>query len=201
MLRAHHVVRVAGVASIAGSLSGLLIELVLGREWGHPGTTQYESYELANRLLSVPLVLMAVGIVGVYAGYHARLRRPSTVGVSIILLGFVLMVVGNVAEFFVFTSQPYVAGFNGRNIAWMAFGLGILMVGSGGVILGITAWRTDVLPGWVCLLLALYLPLSVVAFALGYLVLGLCVVSLGVAWLRLATARRPSKADDGREGS
>ena len=186
MLRAHHFVRVAGVASIVGSLLGLFVEIVLGRQWGAPGTPQYDSYELANRLLSGPIVLMAVGIGGVYVGYHAQLRRLSTAGLCITLLGFVLMVVGNVAEFVVFTSQPYVAGVNGRNVAWMTFVFGILMVGIGGMVLGTTTWRTHVLPGWMGLLLALYLPLSIVAFALGYLVLGLCVVALGVGWILLA---------------
>lgn len=182
MFRSHHLVRVAGMATIVGSLLGLLVEIVLGRDWGAPGTTQYESYEFANRLLSLPLVLMASGLIGLYIRHHAQLRRLGTTGIVVTFVGFVLMVVGNIAEFFVFTSQPYMAGFNGRNAAWMTFGLGIVAVGIGGLVLGIATWRRHALPRWTSLLVALYLPLSIMAFSLGYLVLGICLVSLGLGW-------------------
>ncbi len=187
-MRAQHVVRVTGAASLLGSLGGLLLAILRGQQWGAPGTPQYASYALANRLLTVPLVLMAGGSVGLYLGYRRYLGWRGRVGSALTLLGFGLMVGGTLAEFVVFTAQPYVPGWNGRNVAWMTFGLGLVLGVGGSLLLGITTWRRVELPWWAELLLVLALPLSILTCLAGHGVMGLCGVWLGLGAVLLGKA-------------
>ncbi len=129
-------------------LGGVLWALWAGVEqsvgWGQPGSAAYERYELINRLLSLTILLVVVGLFGL----HAVLRRSygwlGTMGFVTLLVGFALMVAGSVGEFWVFSAQSYDA--LGRTASWALFLLGHLVLAIGTVLFGIATARAKVLP-------------------------------------------------------
>lgn len=122
-----------GASSVLGGITviPLMIAFVV-TGFGEPGTAAYETYERLNRLMAVSLLLMSVGWLG------ARLEWPSGYGrwaASVALIGSLTMVAGNVAEFWLFTDLPYGVTGNGRDLSWMAFSLGSLVMD-----IGVTCW-------------------------------------------------------------
>jgi len=102
-----------------------LFALMSSPEWGPPGTAAYLAYEARNRLIPLPLFLMALGFIVIYVGYRGIVGRLGAVAFAIILFGLALMVIGNVAEFWFFTTLSYGTS-NGRAWAWSTFLLGVL---------------------------------------------------------------------------
>ena len=119
-----------------------LFALMASPEWGPPGTTAYLAYEARNRLIPLPLFLMALGFIVIYVHHRRVVGRLGGVAFVIILLGIVLMFIGNVAEFWLFTTLPYGTS-NGRALAWSIFLVGALSFISGSPIFTFTFVR-----GW-----------------------------------------------------
>jgi hypothetical protein len=86
--------------------------------WGYPGTDAYLAYERANRLASVPLLIHVVGWTLLVRDRASR--RVAAIGG----LGSLMMVVGNVGEFWVFSEESYASV--ARNLSWLTFLLGAL---------------------------------------------------------------------------
>ena len=157
------VVRMGGLAAVLG---GTLWALwYVGAYLA--GSGGYEAY---NRLMPAVLILLAVGLLAFYAAQNARSRGwVGRAGLVVALGGFLVMIVGNVAEFWVFTEEAY--GPNSlRNSAWMAFGLGLLTVYVGTVLFGIGALRAGKLPRLGALLLVIWFPVGFAASGLLQLV-------------------------------
>lgn len=54
-----------GVISLLGGISAIPLMITFNlTDWGEPGTSAYQTYELLNRLMSVALLLMIPGWVG-----------------------------------------------------------------------------------------------------------------------------------------
>ena len=119
------------------------VELSVG--WGEPGRTAYERYELINRLLSVALLPVVVGFIGLHAVQRRRYGRLGMAGFATVLVGFMLIIAGSVGEFWVFSEQAYALP-NGRNASWALFLVGHLILTIGTVLFGIAAVRAKVLP-------------------------------------------------------
>ena len=151
-----------GVLSLLGGITAVpLMIAFMVTGYGEPGTAAYKTYELLNRLMAVSLLLMAAGWLG------ARLAWPAGIAcwaASLALIGSLIVVAGNAAEFWLFSDLPYGVPGNGRDLSWMAFSIGSLVMDIGASLLGIAVWRSGLWPRWSAALLMAALPLDVVAF-------------------------------------
>ena len=118
-----------------------LFLLMSSSEWGAPGTEAYFIYEARNRLIPFLLILIALGIVAAYLTLRSNLGRLGHLSFIISVSGAALMLVGNVSEFWFFSSQPY-GQVNARLVAWFSFLLGGLLLVVGLAIFMAAATRT-----------------------------------------------------------
>ena len=87
--------------------------------FGYPGTDAYVAYERANRLASVPLLIHL-------AGWILLIRdRGFRSVVAIGALGSLMMLAGNLGEFWIFSQDSYASAT--RNLSWFTFLLGALL--------------------------------------------------------------------------
>jgi hypothetical protein len=94
--------------------------------WGYPGTEAYLAYERANRLASVPLLIHLAGWALLV---RARVsRRVAAIGA----VGSLMMLVGNVGEFWIFSEESYASVV--RNLSWLT-----VLVGALAAIVGLIA--------------------------------------------------------------
>jgi hypothetical protein len=119
------VLAVGGFAATVWYFFGPLGSVV----WGPPGTEAYLAYERANRLASVPLLIH-------FAGWSLLvrdrgLRRVAAIGA----LGSLMMLLGNVGEFWIFSTESYASA--ARNLSWLSFLLGTLAAMVGLIALGV----------------------------------------------------------------
>ncbi|HSH82048.1 MAG TPA: hypothetical protein VLA19_26270 [Herpetosiphonaceae bacterium] len=123
------------------------------------------SYDSYNRLLTLPLLLFLVGFIA--AEWLLRPRTMlGTVGFVVVALGLLLLLTGNALEFWgvLLQSKPNAqmahetgAGEHwiGSDVGWMIFGLGMLALIVGGVVLALSLRRTRMFPNWATLFLGL----------------------------------------------
>ncbi len=150
--------RMLSLAGILGGLFWITLHL-FPPDWGPPGTRAYEGYQLWNRLWTPALLLMALGFLGLFLSLRASLTRWAYSGLAATLIGFALMMMGNFAEFWIFTTESYEG--LGRNASWMTFLLGVLVMLIGSTMAGLALSRTNLIPKWLAVLLALMLPLTI----------------------------------------
>jgi len=128
------------VAAVGGA--GLVVMfLVAGSgEWGPPGKEAYASYQMMNRLVAIPAALL---VVGVFATGLRSIRSLTGLGWVSWLLGLagsLLVLAGNVAEFWLFTSRAY--GDPARALAWGSFTLGVVLLLIAGILGAVRANRS-----------------------------------------------------------
>ena len=188
-------IRWGGLAAIWGGVLWALwnagLEFVVG--WGEPPSPAYERYEAYNRVMPVILPLLVAGLLAFHAaqkGGHGWLRRAGTI---IALIGFTLLLVGNVAEFWVFNTQPY-GEVNGRDNSWTLYLLGVFTLSIGSVVFGIATLRAKILPHRAAVLFTVGSAAAVVPF------IGMLLLGAGWAWLGYAlwskrdvSVQRPSR--------
>ena len=104
--------------------------------WGPPGTEAYLAYERANRLASVPLLIHLAGWTLLVR--DRVWRRVAAIGT----VGSLMMVVGNVGEFWVFSEESYASAV--RNLSWLTFLLGTLAAIVGLIALAVRRARLTV---------------------------------------------------------
>ncbi len=168
------------------------------------GGTGYGTY---NRLMPVVLLLLAVGLLGVHAAQNGSHGRVGRAGFVVALVGLLVMIAGNVADFWVFAERGYGPASPKHN-AWMLFGLGLFALYAGTVLFGVGTLRARVLPRSGALLLLIWFPLGFVVSGLLQLagvpealafsgMTGLCGLGwaiLGYAlWSGGKAARRPAR--------
>jgi len=118
-----------------------LLLLMSSSEWGAPGTNAYLIYEARNRLIPVSLLFIGVGIVAGYLTLRNRLGRLGRLSFFLSVAGVASMLVGNVAEFWLFSGLPY-GPMNARAVSWSLFLLGGLLLLVGLTMFLIAAGRT-----------------------------------------------------------
>jgi len=150
--------RIFAIAGALGGIAWILIGL-FPPDWGPPGTRAYAGYQLWNRLWTPTLLLMALGFAGLFRVLRPSLTRWARGGFVTMLIGWALMAAGNFAEFWIFTTESY-SGV-GRNLSWMTFLLGLLVMLMGATVAGLALSRTNLIPKWLAVLLALMLPLVI----------------------------------------
>lgn len=155
-------------------------------EWGPPGTAAYAGYELWNHIWAPAIVLMAAGFLGVRRSLAPAHRRAARTGLSILIAGLVVMAIGNIAEFWVFTNVPYNEGGgpNARDLSWMSFLVGALLGVIGATTAGLAMIVQRATPMWVSAPLALVLPAT---FVLGSIDMSWAGAPIGVAAVACGT--------------
>jgi hypothetical protein len=94
-----------------------------------------------NRLVTVPAVILVVGVFA--TGFKGR-QSLGVFGWMAWLLGLagsLLVLAGNVAEFWLFTSRSY--GDSARNLAWGSFVLGVALLLIAGILAAVRAGRSQ----------------------------------------------------------
>lgn len=146
---------------------------------------RYEGYEAYNRLMPFVLVLLLAGLTGAYAQLrrnnklagstgldpvqHRLYRRIGLVGFVLAALGLLVMIAGNVAEFWAFTDDAYGRG-TLRDYSWMAFGLGMIILYGGTVLFAVAALAASMLSRLAALPLLIWFPMGFVLSGLLQLV-------------------------------
>lgn len=177
------------VAAFAIAVGGVV-------DWGEPGSARYTTYALVNRLNGVALAGVVAAPLSLWRALagkeEARGVRRSTVVLAVALIG---MVLGSVAEFWVFNDQPYQgAGSEGRNLAWMTFLLSGLALVAGAVLAGILLFRLAFVPRWAAVAVSSAVPIGIVAGTGGaspLIVVPLIGLTLCLATVALARGGRP----------
>jgi len=185
-----------GVLSVLGGITAVpLIAAFMATGFGEPGTAAYETYEGLNRLMAGSLLLMTAGWLGAWLAWPAG---PGRWAASVALVGSLVMVSGNAAEFWLFSDLPYGVAGNGRGLSWMAFSLGSLVMDIGATLLGVAAWRSRRWPRWSAALLLLALPLDVVAFFTVSPFLAPAVLAVAIGYLLHAGAALKLSSESGQ---
>jgi hypothetical protein len=209
-------VRSAGIAAIAsGVLWAVALPLVATAASADPVGWRYDDF---NRLLTAPLLLLVVALAGLRAAQIGRLAKWGSRGAWLALAAAVLLVVGNVVEFWlVLASDAEVFAIAeprgldqwvGSTVGWLTFLLGALLLLAGGVLFGVATGRAGVFPNWVGFLIGMTAPLLLIAFTLWAvspvatvppaLMLGAAWVTVGAVLLRY---RYSSGTSTGRAAS
>jgi hypothetical protein len=133
--------RILGLLSLLGGLLSLLLVVAFASTgFDVPGTAAYSIYETLNRLIALPLLLMACGWLGL------ALSLPFGAGRKSAWLAFaasVVMAAGTAAEFWLFSDQPYGVWANGRMISFLAFFIASLVLYICATLAGIFLWRVE----------------------------------------------------------
>ena len=185
-----------GWLGIIGAVAWMSLIVLMAGDWGTPGSVEYDTYEANSQLWVFALALMACGFIGLLLKY--RTGAAPTLGPTAtvpILLGFVLMMAGNVAEFRFFGHLPYEAG-NARMWAWMIFLLGFLSVLVGLLLLGVSTRRQGLLPRWAAWTFLLALPATFVAATASLYPVPLCLATLAAGILAALPRSLPHDASD-----
>jgi hypothetical protein len=92
---------------------------------------------------SAPLLLL-IGLVGLHLRISARSGRLERAGFLLALVGLVLVLAGNVGQFWLGTDDVYIM----TAPAYRAFRLGLLVLAVASVLFGVAAARDGTLPLW-----------------------------------------------------
>ncbi len=172
-----NLVRMSGLVAMLGGVLWALwgvVEQSVG--WGQPGSTAYELYELINRLLPFALLLVVMGFIGLHAVQRRSYGWLGTAGFATVLVGFMLLMAGNMGEFWVFSDQSYEGV--GRNASWGLFLLGHPILAIGTLLFGIATVRAKVFPREAAILFAV-MGVGVVVPFLGAVIFAIPFVLLG----------------------
>lgn len=175
-----------GLLGVFGGITAVpLIIAFMVTGFGEPGTAAYETYEQLNRLMAISLLLMSAAWLGAWLVWPAGFGRWAA---AVAFVGSLVVVAGNAAEFWLFSDLPYGVAGNGRDLSWIAFSLGSLVMDIGATLLGIAVWRSRRWPRWSAVLLILALPLDVVSFFTVSSFLAPAILAVAIGYLLYASA-------------
>jgi hypothetical protein len=161
--------RAVAICGIVGGLAWAVLPIFAPES----GATR-AAEETFNRLWSPLLALMGLGFLALR--WRLSNTRMIRICLTITLAGFVLMIAGNVAEYWVFQDMAH--GNPARDLSWMTVLLGWLIVVISGTIAGIGARVGRWAPAWVTWSLVALLPATIVLAVVAIELLG---VPLGLA--------------------
>lgn len=181
--------RVLGLLSLIGGLLGIMLVFVFAEnDFGYPGTAAYRTYEALNRLIALPLLLMACGWLGLALTLSSGYGRN---GARLAFAAAVIMAAGTAAEFWLFSDQPYGIWTNGRMASFMAFLIASLSLYICATLVGIHLWRSTSVPRPATAILMTTIPLYIATvFTLNSNFLIPAVLALVVGWLLLRSPMR-----------
>ncbi len=158
---------------------------------------------------SAPLLLL-VGLVGLHLLISGRSGRLERVGFYVALLGFLLILIGDVGEFWLHIDDVYIM----TAPAYRAFRLGLVVLAVGAILFGVAAGRDRTLPVWgalpfaiggLCGLISVVRDLGSfgaalwILFGIGWAWLGLALFVEGILrfWRERQTSSSPQSAPPG----
>lgn len=177
---------------VTGIFGMVIRQMLVANEWGNVGTSAYDRYELYNRLLMPLLLLQLTGMIGVYRALVTANRIVKTC-VMLISVSLGLMIIGNIAEFWVFTDVPYDAGsfWNARNLSWFTYLFGWLLLLIWLLVLGIVWWRSRFMAWWMALILCLTLPFTFLGFSIHSIFLWMYPLAFICIFIRIIVDAQP----------
>lgn len=184
-----------GWLGIIGAVAWISLMVLMAGGWGPPGSAEYDRYETNSQLWVFAFALMACGFIGLFLRYRTGAEPALGFTIASIVLGFTLMMAGNVAEFRFFSHLPYEAD-NARMWAWLIFLLGFLTVLVGSLLLGVWTRSQEHLPRWAGWLFLLALPATFVASAASLYPVPLCLATLTAGILALRPRPMPHDVSD-----
>lgn len=121
-----------GWLGIIGAIAFISPFLLMAGGWSPQGTAEFHRY------LTPTLALMACGFIGLNLCYRKLAGRLFLLATLVVIGGFAVMMVWNVAEFW----------FNASTWAELIFLAGLLIALTGSPLLGVSSWRSITLPQW-----------------------------------------------------
>ena len=134
-----------------------------------------------NRLWTPALAGMLAGFSALFIDVRSLLSRAATLGFAGLLAGFVLMVAGNLSEYWFLNDLPH-EGPDGwpRSVAWMTLLFGFLLVLIGASVYGIASLRGAHASRLMGLLFTSLVPLTLILGAVSQSWVGLSLGGLSV---------------------
>lgn len=185
------------VGSLLWVVTGVLVEFTGG------GGTRAEAV-LRTVLLNPALLLLIVGLMGFHERQAKRSGRLGAAGFAICLLGTGIMLLGNIAEIWVY---KYLYGILEARWTpgWRAMGIGLMILPAGFVLLGIATFRAGVFTAWrrvVPLGFGLMLALIAMSVAVAGIGSGLVVFyGFAIGWAAFGYALWSEKAESGENSA
>ncbi len=196
--------RWAGLTCMLGGAAWMVaVPLIATAASTEPVGTGYDAY---NRLLTLPLLLLLAGWATVYGAQAGRLGKLGRRSAVAVLVGWALMLTGNVTEFWgaVLQSKPNsataerlgVEAWVGSNVGFALFAVGTLIVLVSTPLFGVATKRAGVLPRWSAYFIATSGLLAITAAGLWAVSVGAAAVVaalFGLGWVGLGYALRADK--------
>lgn len=188
--------RLSGLAAIVSGVAwAVAFPLVATEATDAPVGLGYDDY---NRLLTLPLLLLPIALAGLHSLQRPRLGRWGRVGAVVALFGALLLLVGNVVEFwgvlasdhpvFAIASPRSIMWWQGSDIGWPVFVLGAFGLLAGGLLFAAGMRQATILPAWAAVVVALTGPLLLAAFTAWHSSLALTAAfaaALALGWIVL----------------
>lgn len=170
-----------GVLGVTAGLLGLgLVAAFAAGDFGLPGTAAYRVYETLNRLIAIPLLLMACGWLGLALALPKGYARASA---WLAFAAAVVMAAGTAAEFWLFSDQPYGVWTNGRMASFMSFFVASLLLYVAATVVGVALWRSGAGSRVAAVVLMAAIPLYAAAIlTLGSNFLAPAILALAAGW-------------------
>lgn len=145
---------------VGGALSAVYPVGELVFEFGPPGTPEYEAYLRFITPVPLLLLLLLVGVLGLYAHVQDTytIGRLGRAGVGVLVAGYALEIVGNLVEVWIAGTTP--AAVLGGNAHLLTL-FGLLMGLVGASLFGVALLRQTAVPRLGAGLLAVALPAGI----------------------------------------
>lgn len=174
------VVRWAALLSIPGGVLWALSPLGV-----HLSETRFNTPNVFWKLFPSAPFLLLVGLIGFHVCFSGRSGWLERISFAVALLGLVLVLVGNVGQFWLGVDDVYIM----TAPAYYSFRLGLLVLAAGTMLFGVAVAREEALPVWGALPFAIGGLCGLVAFARDLGSFGaLLWVLFGVGWSWLGLA-------------
>jgi len=123
---------------------------------------------LCNRLWSPALLGMGLGYLGLFLTALPLLTRTAKFCLIALLVGFALMFLGNVVEYWMLNDLPH-QGPNSftRGLAWMTVLLGLLVTQVASASVGFLGFKARFIPRWLSVFFLLLFPATLTAGFIG----------------------------------
>jgi hypothetical protein len=165
-VRQHKFVRMLGIFGVIGSVLAAVFIFRVGDTFGFPGSSDYFIYERFNRSMAMFLFLQSCAILAFLSVVFEKLSPFSQRVAAVMFAGWISMVVGTAAEFWLFSDLPY-AEPNMRSFSFSLFSIGSLVAGISMMILGARMLLRRTAEWYFGLILIFYLPVDIALFIRG----------------------------------
>ncbi len=180
----------AGIGLLGAGLTAVAA-LLAAQGWGPPGSPAYATYEVANRVAALGILLATTGPLALRRALAGR-GQPGVRPSSLAAVAILVAAAGTAAEFLVFSDAPYQgAGSEGRLVAFMAFFVAAFTLLGVTAIAGLVLVGRSGVPAWIGpVLVAAAIAGLVVSLAGQSLFAGIAIVAAVLAIAAIGAAAR-----------